>query len=118
MSESDTTRYLVTDARGQFIIEVPSFWQVTFGAVNPGGAMGGRDLHCLRVWEGAGTSKRLRAVFCDVRGIRDLALPLARKVERESGSATWTADSAGNFDRQTRREVEAGFVEEGTDAPF
>src|SRR3954468_10487462 len=83
----ETIEYLVIQDRGEFVIELPANWQVTFGAVNPGSPPHGRDLHCLRVWEGSGTAKKLRAVFGDVRGFRDLSLPLARKVTKETGSA-------------------------------
>jgi hypothetical protein len=101
--------YLVTTASGEFVIEVPPDWQVTFGAVNPGAnpqGMHGRDLHCLRVWDGSGRNKALRAVFCDVRGIRDLSIPLARKIQKETGSAEWTMDSDGSFERSARRKIE------------
>jgi hypothetical protein len=55
------------------------------------------------VWEG----EKLRAVFCDVRGFRDLGIPLAMKIERETGSATWEQDSSGNFERTEKRAIEA-----------
>jgi hypothetical protein len=99
----ETIEYLVIQDRGEFVVELPAFWRVTFGAVNPGsGNVGRHDLHCLRVWEG----EKLRAVFCDVRGFRDLSLPLARKVTKETGSAEWTMDSSGNFDKRSSRRVE------------
>jgi hypothetical protein len=97
-----TIEYLVIQDRGEFVIELPVTWKLTFGAVNPGAPPHGRDLHCLRIWEG----EKLRAVFCDVRGFRDLSLPLARKVTKETGSAEWTMDSSGNFDRKSSRRVE------------
>jgi hypothetical protein len=96
----DLTKYLVTDDKGDFVIEVPKTgWKITFGYVNPalrddGGGMGGRRGHCLRVYEG----KDLRAVFGNVTGIRDLAIPLARRVERQVGESRWSMDSAGNFE--------------------
>jgi hypothetical protein len=96
-------KLLVLQDRGEFVLEISASWKVTFGAVNPGGQMSGRDLHCLRVYEG----EKLRAVFCDVRGFRDLAIPLARKVTKETGSAEWTMDSAGNFDRHEKRAIES-----------
>lgn len=95
----EVTKYLVTDDKGDFVIEVPKTgWKITFGYVNPavrddGGGMGRRG-HCLRVYEG----KDLRAVFGNVTGIRDLAIPLARRVERQVGESRWTMDSAGNFE--------------------
>lgn len=108
--EVPNIKYLVTTQRGEFVIELPPSFKVTFGAVNPGAPVSGRDLHCLRVWE---TKDKLRAVFCDVRGIRDLSIPLARKVERETGSASWTMDSEGGFERSERREIECTLEPEG-----
>jgi hypothetical protein len=96
--DANMTKYLVTDDKGDFVIEVPkSGWKITFGYVNPAvrddGGMGRRG-HCLRVYEG----KDLRAVFGNVTGIRDLAIPLARRVERQVGESRWSMDSAGNFE--------------------
>jgi hypothetical protein len=55
------------------------------------------------VWEG----EKLRAVLCDVRGFRDLSIPLARKVESETGSSTWTSDDATATSRRNeKREIE------------
>src|SRR3954469_5936912 len=80
--EPPDVAYYVSVGRGEdFILTVKANWKLTFGAVNPGGQVSGRDMHCLRVWEG----EKLRAVFCDVRGFRDLSLPLARKISRETG---------------------------------
>jgi hypothetical protein len=93
---------------------VPETYRLTFGAVNPGGAMNGRDLHCVRVWAG---KDKLKAVFADCRGIRDLSIPLVRKVERETGSATWTRDDGGNFERQESRTIDAEFLPELPDGP-
>lgn len=123
MSDTPKVQYLVSTATGEFVIELPPTHSVTFGAVNPGGnpqGMHGRDLHCLRVWEGKGNGKALRAVFCDVRGIRDLSIPLARKVQKETGSAEWTKDSSGNFEASERRKIDASYEHELTidDTPF
>lgn len=107
-----TIKYLVTTAHGEFVIELPESWKVTFGAVNPGTGSPNsyeRGLHCLRVWE---TKDKLRAVFGDVRGIRDLSIPLARKVEVQTGSAQWTRDDMGNFEAESRRQIETTIVEE------
>lgn len=103
-----TRKYLIIEARGEFVIELPADYKLTFGAVNPGGQMNGRDLHCLRIYDGKSTkTAHLRAVFCDVRGFRDLGIPLARKVQKETGSASWTMDSSGGFERSEKREIEA-----------
>jgi hypothetical protein len=111
-------KYLVTTNRGEFVIEIERNWKLTFGAVNPGGnpqGMHGRDLHCLRIWDGQNTkTAHLRAVFCDVRGFRDLSLPLARKVEKQTGAAEWTRDDLGNFETSSRREIESSWDHELT----
>lgn len=106
--------YYVSVGRGEdFVLTVKADWKITFGAVNPGAPPHGRDLHCLRVWEG----EKLRAVFCDVRGFRDLSLPLARKVSRETGATTWTRDDMGNFEQSQKRQIEESYVREEAD-PF
>lgn len=111
-AEPELIKYLVQRERAaDFVVEVAADWKVTFGAVNPGGQSHGH-LHCMRVWEG----EKLRAVFCDVRGFRDLSLPLAMKVERETGSASWEQDSNGNFERSEKRMIEATYAEDR--APF
>jgi hypothetical protein len=109
-AEPEQIKYMVQRAGApDFVLEVRADWKVTFGAVNPGSQNVGRhDLHCMRVWEG----EKLRAVFCDVRGFRDLSLPLALKVERETGSATWEQDSTGNFERTEKRAIEAIYTDE------
>lgn len=110
-------RYLVKAAEGEFIIEIPASWKITFGFVNPaksGDSYGRGEGHCLRVYEG----EKLRAVYADVRGFRDLSIPLARKVQKETGSTQWTQDSSGNFERSTKVEVESELVLEAGEAPF
>jgi hypothetical protein len=113
--EPNVTKYLVTDDRGEFVIEVPKTgWKITFGFVNPavrdgGDGYGGKRGHCLRVYEG----KDLRAVFGNVVGIRDMAIPLARKVERQVGSAEWAMDSTGNFKGSREVKVETLTLDEG-----
>lgn len=108
-----TVQYLVLQAGSEFIVELKASWKVTFGAVNPGAPPHGRDLHCVRVWEG----EKLRAVFCDVRGFRDLSIPLARKVSKETGSASWTMDSEGNFEGNTERQLETHFAADDPEPP-
>jgi hypothetical protein len=111
-AEPEKISYLVQRERQpDFVLEVAADWKITFGAVNPGSQNPGH-LHCLRVWEG----EKLRAVFCDVRGFRDLSLPLAMKVERETGSASWEQDSTGNFERSEKRQIESSFIDDAT--PF
>jgi hypothetical protein len=108
-----TVRYLVNQDKGEFVIEISAAWKVTFGAVNPGAGNGsGRyDLHCLRVYEG----EKLRAVYCDVKGFRDLSIPMARKVQSEMRESSWTQDSAGNFKARAERKMgESGFVLEAS----
>jgi hypothetical protein len=113
-AEPELLTYMVQRAGQPDIqIQVPASWKLTFGAVNPGAPPHGRDLHCLRVWEG----EKLRAVFCDVRGFRDLSIPLARKVEVETGTSSWTRDDAGNYETSMKRQLEARY-EEDERSPF
>jgi hypothetical protein len=109
--------YYVQSGRGEdFVLQVKASWKVTFGAVNPGAPPHGRDLHCLRVWEG----EKLRAVFCDIRGVRDLSIPLMRKVSSETRESTWHQDSQGNFEQASKRLVESSWAEPvgSEDIPF
>ena len=114
----EAIRYLVKGGDGEFIIEIPASWKITFGYVNPAkssDAYARNEGHCLRVYEG----EKLRAVYADVRGFRDLSIPLARKVMKETGSTQWTKDSAGNFEHSTKVEVESDLMlERGEDVPF
>lgn len=114
--EAAPINLLVMQERGEFVIQIPPTWKVTFGAVNPGSQMSGRDLHCLRVYEG----EKLRGVYCDVRGFRDLSIPLMRKVHKETGSAEWTQDSEGNFERNEKVIAERSWAppENPGDIPF
>lgn len=107
--------YLVQRAgQPDFQLQVKADWKLTFGAVNPGAQGPGRhDLHCLRVWEG----EKLRAVFCDVRGFRDLSLPFARKIEVETGTATWARDDSGNYEASSKRKLEERY-EHDEASPF
>lgn len=112
----EMVRLLVSKQRGaDFIIEIPADWRVTFGYVNPSKSSDGfrnNEGHCLRVWEG----EKLRGVWGDVTGFRDLSIPLASKVTRETGSASWTKDSEGNFEHTEQREREQTFqIEPGDD---
>jgi hypothetical protein len=107
--------YLVQRAgQPDFQLQIPADWKLTFGAVNPGAeGPSRRDLHCMRVWEG----EKLRAVFCDVRGFRDLSLPFARKIEVETGTATWARDDSGNYEESSKRQLEERF-EQDDRSPF
>lgn len=115
----DARKFYVSCTDGDFVIELPPDHRITFGAVNPGGnpqGMPGRDLHCLRIWAGTGKSSILRAVFCNVRGVRDLSLPLARKISKETGNAEWTRDDLGNFEQSSQRQIEASWFPEEDNA--
>lgn len=116
MSEG-TVKYLVSDTTGEFVIELPTSYKITFSNVNPasGGEPGYRDKsYCLRVWE---RKDVLRAVFCNVVGIRDLSIPLARKITKQTGSASWSHDSVGNFEGSRKVDVDTGafVIEPGPD---
>lgn len=111
-------RYLVQAQPHDFIIEIAASWKVTFGAINPGAGNGyeeSRRLHCLRVWEG----EKCRAVFANVSGLRDLSIPFAVKIEKQTGSAEWSHDSEGNFDSSViKRVLPADFETEAIVDPF
>ncbi|HTE61061.1 MAG TPA: hypothetical protein VK631_11980 [Solirubrobacteraceae bacterium] len=115
-ADPPTLSYYVSSPQGDFILQVKADWKVTFGAVNPGAPTGRGDLHCLRVWEG----EKLRAVFCDIRNFRDLSIPLARKVSKETGQSSWTQDSEGNFARNEERQIEQSYTADvdPDDIPF
>jgi hypothetical protein len=110
-AKDDMVRYMVNVRGGQdFVIEVPAGWKLTFGYVNPAGskdAYNRGDGHCLRVWEG----EKLRAVYGDVTGFRDLAIPLARKLVKETGSASWSRDSSGAFEHEAKGQREESFLQ-------
>lgn len=113
-------QYLIQQARGEdFIIEIPAYWKVTFGRVNPAleGERGfnSTNAHCVRVWEG----EKLRAVFGNATGMRDLSIPLARKVVRTESEETYKSDSLGNFDlKSSRKMIDQGYEVVEDDDPF
>lgn len=114
--DAEAVKYLVSDNKGEFVVELPPGWKLTFAAVNPAAVAGGRGFgdggYALRIWQG----DKLRAVFCNVRGFRDLSIPLARKIEKQTGTAQWTMDSEGNFETSKRVTVERELlVENPTD---
>lgn len=115
-----TVRYYVRCRDGDFILELPADYKVTFAAVNPASQMTGRDLHCMRVYDGPSAQKNnLRAVFNNVSGFRDLSLPVARKVTRETGSASWTRDDDQTlFEEKIQLEAEYRREDATEDIPF
>jgi hypothetical protein len=117
MDDTPKRKYLLTrsGSEADVVIEIPETWKITFASVNPAGnsqGMHGRDLHCVRVWE---KKDVLRAVFCDCRGIRDLSIPVLRKITKETGSAQWTSDSLGNFEETSKRQLEEHYDAEDPD---
>jgi hypothetical protein len=113
-------RYYVRCRDGDFILEIPADYKVTFAAVNPASQMTGRDLHCMRVYDGPSAQKaNLRAVFNNVSGFRDLSLPVARKITRETGSATWARDDDQTLFEE-KRELESEWRDDDNnpDIPF
>lgn len=116
--EIGTTQYLVKQHRDEFVIELPSNWKITFASVNPTSAHAAvRDGYCLRVYEMPG--EKLKAVFDSVISVRDMSIPLARKIKVETGSSSWVKDSSGNFKQETDVTVESSLVlETGEGNPF
>jgi len=105
-------KYLIKGKDGEFVIELPESWKVTFSTVNPNSNGGSYDRgFCIRIWEGT----KLRAVFNNAERFRDLSIPLLRKVEKETGNAEWTFDSANGFEESTRKiEKESSFAKDDT----
>jgi hypothetical protein len=111
--EGEKIKYLITDREGQFVIEVPAWWKVTFSAVNPNDrAPSGH--YAVRVWEG----EKLRAVFDSVKNMRDLSIPLARRMVQETTAAQWSRDSMGNFEETRKGQIDSSFPLEEADDPF
>ncbi len=112
----ETVKYLVKcQGQADFVIEIPATWRVTFASVNPANNNPhGRDGYCLRVYEG----EKLRAVWGSVIGLRDMSIPFARKIERETGSASWEKDSEGNFKRSDEVHVDHQLVADNAETPF
>jgi hypothetical protein len=113
-----TVRYYVRCRDGDFILELPADFKVTFASVNPAGPSSSRDLHCMRVYDGpSAKSANLRAVFNNVSGFRDLSLPVARKITRETGSASWTRDDDQSLFEE-KRQLESEYRREDDEIPF
>lgn len=113
-SEPAKIKYLIQTRTDTFVIELPAKWKITFASVNPASNMGRNDGYCVRVYEMPGS--KLRAVFDSVRSIRDLSIPLARKVESEVGNSSWSRDSSGSFSESREATVNTEFVLEAGDA--
>lgn len=117
-NENVKINYLISNADGDFVIEIPATWKVTFAYVNPesAGERGyGRQAHCVRVWEG----EKLRAVFGNCTGLRDLSIPLARKVVQTESESHYKGDSLGNFESSnSRKMLDMGFEVEEGESPF
>lgn len=112
LDEDATIQYLVQRRNGNFLIEIPAHWKVTFSAVNPNAQQHGyKDGHCLRIYEG----EKQRAVFGDVTGFRDMSIPYAVEVRKETGSSTWERDSNGNFKENTEVSVDRRLESPGGD---
>lgn len=114
-SSDEKKNYLVKSTHGEdFIIQLKANWKLTFAAVNPASAQSYSKGFCLRVYEG----QKLRAVYANVEGFRDLSIPLVRKVSKETGNASWTRDDAGNFEQHTKVDVDSELILESGDDPF
>lgn len=91
-------KYLVErHGKPDFVMEIPASWKVTFGYVNPSTSKQDYSRgsnHCVRIWEG----EKLRAVFSDCRGLRDLTIPYAIKITQTESKAEYSKDSLGNFE--------------------
>jgi hypothetical protein len=97
---------------GAFVIEIPASWKVTFSSVNPNSQQPGG--YCVRVWEG----EKLRAVYSDCVALRDLSIPMAREIRKETGASTWENDSDGNFSESRTINVDRQLVVENAQPEF
>lgn len=103
MSKVTSKRHLlVCDRDGQFRIEIPEDWKVTFGTA--GGNRGGGYDRELRLYEG--NEKQQRACFTGVLWFRDTSIPVVRKMKRKSGEVVWEEDSSGNYQRNESIKIE------------
>lgn len=108
---NETVRYLVQSKPSNFLIEIPAHWKVTFSnGPNPQSHMTGSG-YCMRVYEG----EKLRAVYANVQGFRDLSIPTAKEHRRETGASSWEKDSEGNFKESTEVKVDRTLILEATD---
>jgi hypothetical protein len=117
--EDEVRTYFVRCQDGDFMLEIPSSYKLTFGAVNPSSQTHSHDLHCLRIYDGPNAKNAaLRAVFCNVSGFRDLSMPLARKTTKETGSAEWSRDDGSEIVTR-KRELEHSYTtDDPDDIPF
>lgn len=71
------TRYLIEDDKGEFTLDVPSTWKVTYGKLHAGARMeyGRENGNVLRLYE---TKEKQRAVFLNVVRFRDMSLQMCR----------------------------------------
>jgi hypothetical protein len=95
MKNPPAIQYLINkghNGSGDFIIELPANWRLTFSGVNPA------NVHdtgwCVRVYEG----EKLRAVYPAVLGFRDLSIPMARKL----APGEWQKDGPAEFNEELR----------------
>jgi len=111
VNEGGARRIRVYDAKGDFVIEVPSGAKITFGYFNPATptesrerGYGGPDnvarQTALRIYKGAttGPNGNQLACFIGVKGFRDMSIGLTRftqkvtverKVQRDDESSEW-----------------------------
>lgn len=89
------TRYIIERANNEpnVIIEIPTRFKLTLAGLNPSQPHSRFDGAALRIYDGT----KLRSVITGVTGFRDLGMKFARKVESQTGSATWERDDIGNF---------------------
>jgi hypothetical protein len=98
----------------EFVIEIPANWKVTFSSVNPNSQAMRGDGYAVRIYEG----EKLRAVYCDIKELRDLSIPMAVKVEAKIAESKFESDSLGNFDlTQSQKVLDASFEVVDDDGP-
>jgi hypothetical protein len=88
---------LVKHADGKELkVTIPTGGRFTFGPVIPNrkGSPYNEHGYALRIYSGK-SNDSLIAVFCDVRDVRDVNLPVSKLVVREGGNELWKSDEDG-----------------------
>jgi len=112
-----TRKLRVYDAKGDFVIDIPSEAKVTFGYFNPASP---REMHdpgygprpgnvarqtALRIYESNSEKSNQLACFIGVGGFRDLRITITRLTQKVTIETNFEDDGVGNedFERKARR---------------
>jgi hypothetical protein len=107
-----TKTYLVERHSEVLQVTVPDDWKVTFGPVftPTKGGYGGPD-NCLRFYE---SKDKQRAIFTQVRGFRDLSIPVKKQVKKVQSKSESARDHKSEK-QAVQQETELYWVDAVTD---